>query len=137
MKRVLCFGTFDGLHPGHEDFMRQARGQGDYLTVVVARDATTEQVKGHRPQQSEEERLAAVRTVRYVDEAQLGGVGDKYAVIEELKPDVIVLGYDQEAFTDGLAQTLEDREFSCDIFRAYAFHPEQFKTSLMRVKGKE
>jgi FAD synthetase len=136
MKRVLCFGTFDHLHPGHEDFLRQARGQGDHLTVIVARDRTVEHVKGHRPLQLEGDRLAAIKTARYVDEAYLGSMGkDKYAVIEEVKPDVIVLGYDQEAFTDGLAQELEERGFSCLILRAHAFHPERYKSSLLKEES--
>ena len=40
MKKVLVFGTFDGLHEGHKDFLRQAKQYGDHLTVVVGRDST-------------------------------------------------------------------------------------------------
>lgn len=36
--RVMVFGVFDGLHPGHRAFLRQARKKGDKLIVVVARD---------------------------------------------------------------------------------------------------
>ena len=38
MARVMCFGTFDLLHPGHEDYFRQAREFGDELIVVAWRN---------------------------------------------------------------------------------------------------
>ena len=38
MKRVLIFGTFDGIHEGHLNLFKQAKKYGDYLIVVVGRD---------------------------------------------------------------------------------------------------
>ncbi|HLC71304.1 MAG TPA: adenylyltransferase/cytidyltransferase family protein, partial [Candidatus Nanoarchaeia archaeon] len=38
MKTVMCFGTFDILHPGHLHYLQQAKKYGDYLMVVIARD---------------------------------------------------------------------------------------------------
>ena len=45
MKKVMVFGTFDGLHEGHLDFFRQAREYGDYLIVAVARDVNVKKIK--------------------------------------------------------------------------------------------
>ena len=36
MKKVMCFGTFDGVHKGHEYYLHEARKLGDYIVVVVA-----------------------------------------------------------------------------------------------------
>ena len=47
--KVMVFGTFDGLHPGHLSYFKQARKYGDYLIAIVALDENVLQFKGHRP----------------------------------------------------------------------------------------
>ena len=47
--RVLAFGTFDILHPGHDHYLQEARKLGDELWVVVALDETVRQGKGRLP----------------------------------------------------------------------------------------
>ncbi len=130
---VLCFGTFDRLHPGHEDYFRQARELGGRVVVVVARDETVQEVKGRQPLQSEEVRLKAVAQHPLVSEARLGLPGDKYRIIEEIHPDIILLGYDQQAFTDSLEETLRARRISCMVKRATPYKPEIYKSSLLNV----
>ncbi len=131
MPTVLVLGTFDGLHPGHEDYFRQARQHGDRLVAVVARDRTVLDVKGQLPRMGEEARRAAVEESRFVDSAILGREGDKLAVVCEQKPDVIVLGYDQAAFTNGLAEKLRERGLNCRVLRAEPFNPDVYKSSLL------
>ncbi len=131
-KIVMCFGTFDGLHPGHEDYFRQSREHGDRLIVVVARDATVVDVKGDLPSMNEDERLAAVMNHVLVDEALLGNSDDKYRVIEEFQPDVVSLGYDQESFTDTLDIELTRRGLAATVVRCEAYFPDTFKSSLLR-----
>src|SRR3989338_350277 len=97
--RVLVFGTFDGLHEGHLNFFKQAKEHGDYLVVVVGRDSTVNSVKKHLPKLQENERVDAVAKAPFVYYARLGNEHtSRYAVIEEVKPDVICLGYDQIYF---------------------------------------
>lgn len=36
--RVMCFGTFDIFHPGHEFYLGEAAKLADMMTVVIARD---------------------------------------------------------------------------------------------------
>lgn len=126
---VLCFGTFDGLHPGHEDYFRQAKELGDRLVVVVARDETVKIVKSRASVQDESTRLRAVEQHPLVDEARLGWPGDKYRVIEDVRPDIILLGYDQQAFTETLEETLRSRGLSCKVVRATAYKPDVYKSS--------
>ena len=135
MKKVLVFGTFDILHPGHKYFLKKAKEQagheqGGYLVVVVARDLTVKQVKKLMPNDNELERLKAVKKLDYVDEAVLGSMGsDKYKIIEEIKPDVICLGYDQKAFVDNLQTELAKRGLKPEIVRIDAYKPEEHKSS--------
>ena len=124
MKKVMVFGTFDILHQGHLDLFRQAREHGDFLIAVVARDRTVEEVKGEGPEHDEKERLAEV--AKHVDKAVLGHLGSKHQVIEEEKPDVLCLGYDQEAFTKDL------EKFDIPIIRLNPFAPETYKSSKLK-----
>src|SRR5438046_2920807 len=103
-KKVLVFGTFDGLHEGHKDFFKQAKEYGDpeinssnlngasYLVVVVGRDSTIVKTKGRPPKFGEQERLKAVQESGLVDEARLGNENmSPYVVVKEVNPDVICL----------------------------------------------
>jgi FAD synthetase len=96
MKKVIVFGTFDGLHPGHLSYFKQAQKYGDYLIAVVALDKNVLKFKGHRPKFSQTERLRGLKNCPLADEARLGGQR-RFDVIAKLKPDIICLGYDQEA----------------------------------------
>lgn len=136
--RVLVFGTFDGLHEGHKDFFRQAKECGDYLVVVVGRDSTVQKVKGKPPKHSEQERLEAIQNSGLANEARLGNEApagqklDPYKIVEEIKPDIICLGYDQTFFADKLAEELPKRGLGhIQIKRLEAFQPEKYKSSIL------
>ena len=132
MRKVLVFGTFDILHPGHLYFLKQAKLFGDYLAVVVARDLTVKQVKGEFPVNNEAVRLRNISELKFVDEAVLGKRTNKYNIIEEIKPDVICLGYDQDSFTNNLEKELKKRKLDVEIVRLEAFEKEKYKSSKLR-----
>jgi len=131
--KILVFGTFDGLHEGHENFFKQAKEFGDYLVVVIGRDSTVEQVKKRLPKFNELERQKAVYECGLVDEAVLGNEGsDPYKIIDQVKPDIICLGYDQTHFVDKLAAELPKRGLGhVKIERLQAFEPEKYHSSLL------
>ena len=97
---VLASGVFDLLHLGHVKFLEEAKkagGENAQLVVVVARDSTVEKTKGKKPIMSEDQRRALVESLKVVDKAVLGYESlDIGEIIEQLKADVIALGYDQE-----------------------------------------
>lgn len=128
--KVIAFGAFDVLHEGHERFLCEARALGDYLVVVVARGSTIRKVKGKAPWQSESKRLARVRALDCVDEAILGGEGGKHEIIRKVEPDVIALGYDQEANEEAL------KSFG-RVVRLNAFKPKEFKSSIIKKELKK
>lgn len=136
MKKVMVFGTFDPLHTGHHFLFSAARKFGDFLIVVVARDKTVQTVKGHETQESEKQRLLNVKAAAGVDLAVLGQLKDVYSVIEEHKPDVICLGYDQFAFTERLPAELERRKITAEIIRLPAFKEDVYKSSLLKSRQK-
>lgn len=127
-KKVMGFGTFDGLHPGHLDYFHQLRELGDEVVIVIAQDWNVERLKGRPAKLTMDERLKEVMENEFVDLAVLGNKTDFYQVIRDHKPDVIGLGYDQKANLAKLAEEFPDIE----ILRLEAFEPEKYKSSLSR-----
>ena len=132
MKRVMVFGTFDMLHPGHLDFFRQARRQGN-LIIVVARDQNVLRFKKQSPVHSEQARIAALQKLN-VGEVMLGHPTDLFHVVRAKQPDIICFGYDQEVPAALLQQITHA---GIPVIRLQAFHPEMYKSSLLRQKKKK
>ena len=114
--KVLVAGTFDILHPGHIHLLREAWRRGR-VHVIVARDANVRRMKGREPIVPEHQRLAVVSAVRYVAEARLGDEKDMLKPIEELKPDVILLGPDQWPDENRLEEVLRRRGVEAKVER--------------------
>ncbi|MEM3247168.1 MAG: adenylyltransferase/cytidyltransferase family protein [Candidatus Micrarchaeaceae archaeon] len=95
MTKVMATGVFDILHLGHIYFLTEAKKLGDELVVVVARDSTAERLK-RKPIMDENTRLKIVSSLKVVDEARLGNKDDIFKTVEEIKPNIIALGYDQK-----------------------------------------
>lgn len=128
----MCAGTFDIVHPGHLYYLSEAKKYGDKLIVVVARDATSETFKKKKPMRNEKERLEAVRMLKIVDEAILGKEGNIFSIIEEIKPDVICLGYDQNVQKQQLEDELKKRNLEAEVIRIGSYMPHLYKSSKMR-----
>jgi FAD synthetase len=128
MKTVMAFGTFDILHPGHINFLKQAKKYGN-LIVVIARDKTVKQVKGKLPKYSEKQRLEAIKGLNLTHKAILGSLGNKYAVIKKYKPDIICLGYDQMHFVAQLEDKIKKLNLKIKIIKLKPHRPEIYKSS--------
>ena len=97
--KVVATGVFDIIHIGHAHFLNAAKEHGNHLTVIVANDATVRKMKGE-PILSDKRRSEVVSQLKPVDEVVIGRTGDMLDIIvEDIKPDVIALGFDQRLFT--------------------------------------
>lgn len=131
-KLVMAFGTFDYLHAGHENFLRQAKALGTELLVVLARDTTVRSVKGRSSVHNEKTRLKNLRQTGWADQVILGNHSDKHKVIIQYNPAIIALGYDQHAFTQTLQKTLIDHNLNSEIIRLESYFPQLYKSSLLQ-----
>ncbi|MBI2208586.1 FAD synthase [Candidatus Woesearchaeota archaeon] len=129
----MAFGSFDILHEGHLNYLKQAKKYGDYLVVIVARDENIEKFKGKKPKHNESQRLNNIKKLNFADEAVLGHKDDILKVLEEYKPDIICLGYDQKTIDENkLREELEKRNIKAKIARCRPFKPEVYKSSKIR-----
>jgi len=88
-------GCFDLLHPGHISLLRQARAACDRLVVGLNSDASVKRLKGDaRPVQNESARAAVMASLSPVDLIVIFGEDTPLALIEALRPDVLIKGAD-------------------------------------------
>ena len=136
MKKVMTFGTFDILHPGHIHFFKQAKQYGDFLVVGIARDVIAEKLKKHKLVHNEIERQKVVQELRLVDETMLGDLKDPYKNIKIVKPDVIALGHDQYFFTINLKENLAKLGLHPKIVRLKPYKVDKYKSSKLHDYSK-
>ena len=114
----MASGVFDILHTGHISYLEQAKALGDELYVVVASDNTVRKNK-HEPITPEGMRVRIVSALKPVDVAMIGNdSGDMFAILDEIRPDVIVLGFDQKFDENTLSEELKKRGFDIVVKRA-------------------
>ncbi len=132
MKRVVATGTFDILHPGHLYYLEQSKKLGDELIVIVARDVNVK----HKPRPiiPEEQRRRMVAALRCVDHAVLGDITDMFRPIEEIRPAVITIGFNQHFDEGKLRQQLSARGISAGIVRIGKYGDDELCSSRLVVQ---
>jgi FAD synthetase len=133
-KIVLASGTFDLLHLGHVRYLEEAKkagGRNAILIVIVAKDETVQKRKGARPIMPEEHRRALVESLKVVDKAILGFKDlDILAVIEEVKPDFIAVGYDQNSIEEQVSKIVAQQKLSVQIVKISKFGKDELDSSV-------
>lgn len=138
--RVFIGGTFDGIHRGHLYLLEFARRRGlalarrlgragVRLSVVIARDDSVRRIKQRAAHHTQAERRALVAALTPVDDAFIGVPNDFIASVRRVRPDLIVLGYDQQA---GWEDALRAAGVHARVLRCPAYQGRRLKTSRLR-----
>jgi rfaE bifunctional protein nucleotidyltransferase chain/domain len=90
---VFTAGVWDILHVGHLNLLRRARELGDKLVVGVLTDEAASRYKP-RPVMPFEQRLEIIRALRMVDDVAQVDDTNATAVLQQLRPDILVHGSD-------------------------------------------
>lgn len=80
---VIASGYFNPLHKGHIEYLKKAKQLGDFLVVIVNNDEQVK-VKGSFAFMPEDERLAVVRELKYVDDVFLS-IDKDHSVIKSIE----------------------------------------------------
>lgn len=121
-------GAYDLFHIGHLNILRQARQRCDYLIAGVVSDEMLRANKGIEPFIPEDERLAIVQSIEFVDEAILEDLPDKLETWKILKFNVFFKGDDWRGTAKG--QDLEERfgKVGVDVeYLPYTLHTSSTK----------
>jgi rfaE bifunctional protein nucleotidyltransferase chain/domain len=90
---VFTNGVFDLLHPGHVRYLQAARALGDVLVVALHSDRLVRANHGpSRPIVPEHERAEVLDALSAVDAVMVLDDETPQAIIERLRPDVLVTG---------------------------------------------
>lgn len=113
--RVLAQGTFDILHPGHIHYLKEAAKMGSELYVIVARRSNV----SHKdpPILPDRQRRDVLSALEVVDEAVIGHETDIFIPVEEIDPDIVVLGHDQHHDETEIASALAQRGIDAEVRR--------------------
>lgn len=95
MRVVFTNGCFDLLHPGHVNYLEDARKMGDILVVGLNSDDSVRRLKGaSRPINNLSDRACMLSALRTVDLVVPFSEETPINLIRTLLPDVLVKGGD-------------------------------------------
>jgi rfaE bifunctional protein nucleotidyltransferase chain/domain len=95
LRLVFTNGCFDVLHVGHVRLLEEAASLGDCLLVALNSDESVRRLKGpDRPFTVLEERAEIIAALRSVQRVTAFNEDTPYALIELIRPDVLVKGGD-------------------------------------------
>jgi len=126
--KVLTFGNFDFIHPGHIHYLNFAKTKGEKLYTVVASDELSEKIKNRKNIFNQNQRVKQVEKLKIADKVLKGSSHNPFQILIEIKPDIIVLGYDQKAPIQKIKTLLPKTQ----IIRASKFKSHAFKSSLIK-----
>ncbi len=94
-KIVTCNGSFDILHQGHLQRLREAKRQGDILIVCLNSDKSVRAYKGSgRPINSQAVRANNLTDLEYVDYVVIFNEINPKKILSKIKPDIHCVGRD-------------------------------------------
>jgi D-beta-D-heptose 7-phosphate kinase/D-beta-D-heptose 1-phosphate adenosyltransferase len=95
MTVVFTNGCFDILHRGHVEYLSKSASLGNKLIVGLNSDCSVKRLKGaNRPVNTQDDRLAVLKALRFVDEVIIFYEDTPYELIKQVQPDIITKGGD-------------------------------------------
>ena len=136
-KIVLAGGVFDIIHPGHIHTLNAAKALGDVLVVAIATDKTAQKMKKRPPLHNQELRCELVNSLSMVDVAVIGHEEDIFQTVNMVKPNVIVLGYDQVHQEKFISDGCKRINLDVKIVRLETPIPELSSSDIEKEYGKD
>jgi len=136
-KIVLAGGVFDIIHPGHIHTLNAAKALGGVLVVAIATDKTAKKMKKRSPLHNQELRRELVSYLSMVDKAIVGHEDDIFQTVKEVKPNIIVLGYDQVHQEKFISDGCKRINLNVEIVRLESPVPHLSSSQIEKEYGKD
>ncbi len=136
-KTILAGGVFDIIHPGHIHTLNAAKALGGILVVAIATDKTAEKMKKRSPLHNQELRRELVSCLSMVDKAIVGHEDDIFQTVKEVKPNIIVLGYDQVHQEKFISDGCKRINLNVEIVRLETPVPHLSSSEIEKEYGKD
>ena len=136
-KIVLAGGVFDIIHPGHIHTLNAAKALGGVLVVAIATDKTAKKMKKRSPLHNQELRRELVSCLSMVDKAIVGHEDDIFQTVKEVKPNIIVLGYDQIHQEKFISDGCKRINLNVEIVRLESPVPHLSSSEIEKEYGKD
>jgi len=134
-KKVLVFGTFDGIHPGHIFFLTEAAKLGK-LTVSIASNDIVKSLKLKIPL-DEKDRKNQIEKLGIASKVIIGDQKPRtWSIIKKEQPDIIAVGYDQKKFYDALKKDYKEINTPFKIVKIKSLKPHIYKSRLLHKREK-
>ena len=136
-KIVLAGGVFDIIHPGHINTLNDAKKLGDVLVVVVATDKTAIKMKRRKPLHNAKLRQELVSSLTMVDLCIIGDEEDIFKTVDLVKPQIIVLGYDQAHQEQFIIDGCKKINLDVRVARLESPRPETSSSVIQKEYGED
>lgn len=125
-------GVYDMFHIGHLKILKSAKEQCEYLMVGVTTDELCYKRKNKPPVICQDDRLAIVESIKYVDKVLVQSDMNKLNPIKENNVDVVFVGSDWKG-TDSWNQY--EKEFAqCGCSVVYLDHTDGISSTILRER---
>ena len=125
-------GVYDMFHIGHLNILKRAKDQCETLIVGVTTDELCYKRKRKYPIINEQERMAIVSAIRYVDKVIPQADMEKINLVKALGADAVFVGSDWKG-TDVWKQYEKDfAKVGCTVI--YLDHTDGISSSILRDK---
>lgn len=125
-------GVFDMFHIGHLNILRRAKEQCEHLIVGVTTDDLCYTRKHKRPIINENERMAIVEAIKYVDKVVPQADMEKIRPVKELNADVVFVGSDWKGTDSWNQYEKEFAKVGCAV--VYLDHTDGISSTILREK---
>ncbi len=130
-KRVITYGTYDLLTPGHIQHFRDTKQMGDYLIVGVSTDEFNA-IKGKKCKIPYADRKKVIEAIKYVDAVIAEQAWDQKELdIKKYKIDILTMGSDWQG-----DERFEKLKSMCEVrytSRPYLWSSTEFREHVAQV----
>lgn len=133
-KKIIGYttGVFDMFHIGHLNILKRAKEKCDYLIVGVTTDELCFKRKNKYPIICENDRVAIVEAIKFVDKVIAQSDMDKFSVVKQYDVDVVFVGSDWKG-TNAWNKYEEDfAKVGCRV--EYLEHTDGISSTILRDK---